>query len=78
MISDEVLKDRHISTFQIAQWFTYNHLKDHLGAQVSKACTELAEQMIAQLGDHPELTTGLRKLLEAKDCFVRAAIITPK
>lgn len=25
--------------------------------------------------DSPELTEGLRKLLEAKDCFVRAAIV---
>jgi hypothetical protein len=25
--------------------------------------------------DGPELTTGLRKLLEAKDCFVRQALI---
>ena len=24
--------------------------------------------------DGPELTAGLRKLLEAKDCFVRAAL----
>jgi hypothetical protein len=24
--------------------------------------------------DSPELTAGLRKLLEAKDCFVRAAL----
>lgn len=26
------------------------------------------------LPDGPELTAGLRKLLEAKDCFVRAAV----
>ncbi|PRY56421.1 hypothetical protein B0I28_10970 [Glycomyces artemisiae] len=30
--------------------------------------------MIAALPDGPELTAGLRKLLEAKDCFVRAAL----
>lgn len=30
--------------------------------------------VIEDLPDSPELTTGLRKLLEAKDCFVRAAI----
>ena len=30
--------------------------------------------MAAQLPDGPELTAGLRKLLEAKDCFVRTAI----
>jgi hypothetical protein len=30
--------------------------------------------MISTLPDGPELTAGLRKLLEAKDCFVRAAV----
>jgi len=30
--------------------------------------------MIRVLPDGPELTSGLRKLLEAKDCFVRAAL----
>jgi hypothetical protein len=34
----------------------------------------LAEAMIVELPDGPELTAGLRKLLEAKDCFVRAAL----
>lgn len=29
--------------------------------------------MIRELPDGPELTAGLRKLLEAKDCFVRQA-----
>lgn len=29
---------------------------------------------IWNLSDGPELTAGLRKLLEAKDCFVRQAI----
>jgi hypothetical protein len=31
-----------------------------------------AAAMIKRLPDGPELTAGLRKLLEAKDCFVRA------
>jgi hypothetical protein len=30
--------------------------------------------MADALPDGPELSTGLRKLLEAKDCLVRAAI----
>lgn len=30
--------------------------------------------VINTLPDGPELTAGLRKLLEAKDCFVRAAL----
>lgn len=37
-----------------------------------------AGKMLDQLGDGPELTAGLRKLLEAKDCFVRQALIDGK
>ena len=36
-----------------------------------------AEDMLATLPDSPELTMGLRKLLEAKDAFVRAALELP-
>lgn len=67
------LDGRHQSTRQIARYFAYDHLPSHLQAP-SEACAELAEQMIAGLPDGPELTTGLRKLLEAKDCFVRASL----
>lgn len=62
---------RHPSTNQIAQHFSYDHLPDRLQV-ISKPCHDLAEAMIAALPDGPELTAGLRKLLEAKDCFVRA------
>jgi hypothetical protein len=67
------LVGRHPGTVQIAKYFDYAHLPPHLQA-ASKPCHNLAEQMIAALPDGPELTAGLRKLLEAKDCFVRAAV----
>lgn len=41
---------------------------------MSRDCAELADRMVERLDDGPELTAGLRKLLEAKDCFVRAAL----
>ncbi len=66
---------RHPATQQLARWFTYDHLREDLRPP-SRACAELAAEMISNLPDGPELTTGLRKLLEAKDCFVRAAIGT--
>jgi len=65
------LAGRHTSTVQIARFFAYDHLPAHLQA-ISRPCHDLAEEMIGALPDGPELTTGLRKLLEAKDCFVRA------
>lgn len=65
---------RHPATQQLLQWFTFSHLPDGPPRAISAACGTLAENMVAELSDGPELTTGLRKLLEAKDCFVRAAI----
>jgi len=66
---------RHPSTVQIARYFEYEHLKVSLRG-VSERCHDLAQDMVDRLPDGPELTTGLRKLLEAKDCFVRAALAT--
>ena len=53
------------------QFFKYEHLPPHLQA-ISKPFGELAHLMVASLPMNPELTAGLRKLLEAKDCAVRA------
>lgn len=69
----ELVADRHTSTKQIARFFDYGHLPPKL-QPISRACAETAAEMIRLLPDGPELTTGLRKLLEAKDCFVRAAL----
>lgn len=57
----------------IMKYFSYAHLKGPL-FDVSKSCCELADKMNAELRDSPEKSAGLRKLLEAKDCFVRAAL----
>lgn len=66
------LAGRHPSTVAIARFFAFDHLPEHLAA-VSQPVHDLAEQMIIALPDGPELSAGLRKLLESKDCFVRAA-----
>jgi len=71
------LEGRHPSTVSIARFFAYDHLPPHLQA-VSKPASDLKDAMIEALPDGPELTTGLRKLLEAKDCFVRAALDLPR
>jgi len=57
----------------IMQYFKYDHLPEHL-QKVSKPVGELAKQMDELLPDGPEKSTGLRKLLEAKDAFVRQAV----
>jgi hypothetical protein len=67
------LETRHPSVREIAQFFAFDHLPDDL-AVISGECGHLANVMLDALPDSPELTVGLRKLLEAKDCFVRAAV----
>lgn len=57
----------------ILQFFKWEHLPPALG-RVSKPFGELAEQLVANLPRNPERTVALRKLLEAKDAAVRAAI----
>jgi hypothetical protein len=78
MINQELLAGRHPAVQQIARFFEYGHLPSgSLMWKVSFERCEHAEYMIEQLPDGPELTAGLRKLLEAKDCFVRAALPPP-
>ena len=58
-------------TAPIMKYFEYAHLPDFL-QKFSKPFADLAKQMDDTLPDGPEKSAGLRKLLEAKDCFVRA------
>ncbi len=57
----------------ILKYFSYDHLPAHL-REVSQPIAELAKKMSAELPPGAELSAGLRKLLEAKDCFVRARL----
>lgn len=56
------------------QFFKYEHLKSLALQAVSMPFCQLAEWMVTTLPRNPERTVGLRKLLEAKDCAVRAAL----
>ncbi len=62
---------------RMTQFFKNDHLPsivgDHL-AEISRPFCELAEYMVAELPRNPERSAGLRKLLEAKDCAVRAVL----
>ncbi len=57
----------------LLQFFKYDHLPENMQA-VSKPFCELAHTLIETLPSNPERTAALRKLLEAKDCAVRALI----
>ena len=63
----------HPATEALLKHFAYAHLPEHLQA-VSRPICELALAMATDLPGDPETTAGLRKLLEAKDCFVRAKL----
>ena len=61
----------------ILRYFEYSHLPPHLQA-VSKPIGDVARELASSLPASAELSTGLRKLLEAKDAFVRAALDVPQ
>lgn len=60
-------------TNNLLQFFTYAHLPEHL-QEISKPFGELANKLEEILPSNPEKTTAFRKLLEAKDCAVRASL----
>lgn len=59
----------------ILRFFGYLHLPPHLQA-VSKPFFDLADKVAHANDTSPETAVALRKLLEAKDAAVRAAIPT--
>jgi hypothetical protein len=60
-------------TEPMLQFFSFLHLPPHLQT-VSRAFAELAQELTETLPRNPERTVALRKLLEAKDCAVRAVL----
>lgn len=58
---------------QMLKWFEYGHLSSELQA-VSSEFYELAIFVCSTIENGPERTVALRKLLEAKDAAVRAAL----
>ena len=62
---------------KIAKYFNYEHLPKRL-QDVSRPFGELAENLVKQCedgrADYDETQVALRKLLEAKDAAVRAAL----
>ena len=59
--------------YPILRFFHYEHLPPHLRA-ISRPYCELACSMARMLPRNAETSAMLRKLLEAKDCAVRASV----
>jgi hypothetical protein len=64
----------HPSTENLMKWLEPNPNLPGLGRDIAGACHELAKVVVEVAPEGPELSAGLRKLLEAKDCFVRATL----
>lgn len=50
------------------------HFDRYSRASLSREFHDLAQEMVDRVPSSSELTVALRKLLEAKDAFVRAAV----
>lgn len=64
--------NQHPSTAAILEYFSFEHLSP-AQQRVAEPLGKIAHEYARGL-QGPELTAGLRKLLEAKDCFVRASL----
>ena len=62
-----------INKYPILGYFEHDHLREPL-REVSRQFYFLAYKMADLLPHNAETSTCLRKLLEAKDCAVRAAL----
>lgn len=62
---------------EIEQYFDFSHLSPRL-AEISEPFGRLADFLDNELPDGPEKSAGMRKLLEAKDCFVRVRVSEDK
>lgn len=68
------IKSRHSSSVHMIRVLAPNpNLTGNL-YHISEKIFDLGYTMFHTTPDGPELTAGLRKLMEAKDCFVRAAL----
>lgn len=58
----------------IMAFFEYAHLPSGKPRDTSALISAMAVKLDHDLEDSAEKSAGMRKLLEAKDCFVRAAL----
>lgn len=72
-LNDAADASRDTPAEPMEKFFAFAHLPPHLRA-VSQPFGELAAHLIKTLPRNPERTVALRKLLEAKDCAVRAVL----
>jgi ferritin-like protein len=65
---------RHFSVMEVLRWLDCGHLPPHL-REIADIITAASDGLLDRLEDGPQLTRGLHALVEAKDCFVRQAVL---
>lgn len=68
-----ILRSQQLDAEPMLRWFEYSHLPEHLQG-ISILFHVLAHELVARAHRNAERTVALRKLLEAKDAAVRAAL----
>ena len=66
---------RHPSVQHVADLLDPNPNLTRPLRHIADLCANLRDHLLDELEDGPELSAGLRKLMEAKDCFVRQALL---
>lgn len=65
-----------MATHPLMQFFTYAHLRDEKLQAVSREYALLAQRTLELAPDNHQRDAALWRLLEAKDCAVRALLMT--
>jgi len=71
-MDDNLTAGRHPAVVTLASYFDARRVGE-AGRPYAAEVEHTARTMLASIPDSPELTVGLRKLLEARECFIRAA-----
>ncbi len=67
-----------MNSHYLLQFFKFDHLADERLRAISERFQTLAIRLDQYLPDNQEKCMALRKLLEAKDCAIRAEIFQPQ
>lgn len=73
ILADSDIETLRNDTARLLSHFSWEHLRPEL-AVISKPFAELAEHLLVELGESPDLTKALNDLLAAKDWAVRARL----
>lgn len=72
---EELFPDRHPSVMGIVKWLNPNERLPQNQYAIAHAFASFTKLLLTRIeNDSSEFTVGLRKILEAKDCMVRASL----